>query len=108
MKGDPPMDLTGWLHGIDRQILDGLARLPQTVDHNDAWRANLLSHLTPHGEEETVAVDWALAGIGAIGQPLSELVFTSLILCQGTMPDAEVLDKQVFESYVHIRRNNVA
>jgi hypothetical protein len=81
-------------------FLDALARLPQALCHHDAWRANLLSRLTPRGAEETVAVDWALAAIGALGQPLSELVFTSLILCQGTMPGAEVLDQQVFEGYL--------
>jgi hypothetical protein len=81
-------------------FLDALDRLPQTLCHHDAWRANLLSRLTPQGEEETVAVDWALVGIGAIGQPLGELVFTTLLLYQGKVPDAAALRERVFEGYL--------
>jgi hypothetical protein len=54
--------------------LDRMDRSPQTVCHFDAGRANLMSRGRNTGEQETVAIDWALAGIGPVGVELSQLV----------------------------------
>ena len=55
------------------QLLDGL---PQVFCHLDAWRGNLFIRPTPHNDARLVAVDWAFAGIGAIGQELAPILFT--------------------------------
>jgi hypothetical protein len=39
----------------------------QELCHFDVWRTNLFARSSPEGQEETVATDWAFAGIGAVG-----------------------------------------
>jgi hypothetical protein len=50
------------------QFLSALRQLPRTLCHNDAMRPNLFSRQTADGHVETVAIDWARIGIGAIGR----------------------------------------
>jgi hypothetical protein len=52
-------------------------RLPQTLSHLDAYCANLLSRQRA-GVTETVAVDWAFCGIGALGAEIAQLVMATL------------------------------
>jgi hypothetical protein len=59
-------------------FLSILDRLPQTVCHHDAFRRNLFARRTGNGQEQTVAIDWAFAGIGAVGAELTPLVVGSL------------------------------
>jgi hypothetical protein len=82
------------------RFLDALDRLPQTFCHEDAWRGNLLSRCTSLGQDETVALDWALAGIGAIGQEMGALVFANLLQCQVEASDAPMLAEAVLEGYL--------
>ena len=51
------------------RFLTALDRLPRTFCHHDAFRRNLLHRAGPEGEE-LVAVDWAYAGHGAVGEEL--------------------------------------
>jgi hypothetical protein len=51
-----------------------LAQLPQTLCHLDLFRLNLFAARTPHGADETVAVDWAFLGKAAVGEELASLV----------------------------------
>jgi len=53
------------------RALDGL---PQTLCHRDAWRPNLFMVQAADGQAQTVAVDWAFVGIGAVGQELAPLI----------------------------------
>lgn len=59
-------------------FLSVLDRLPQTICHHDAFRRNLFARRTADGQEQTVAIDWAFAGIGAVGAELTPLVQGSL------------------------------
>jgi len=52
-------------------------RLPQTLSHLDAFRANLLSRHRA-GTTETVAVDWSFFGIAAFGAEIAQLVMATL------------------------------
>jgi hypothetical protein len=56
-------------------FVNALDRLPQTICHRDAYPTNLMARRTEDGEEETVAVDWALMGIGPVGEELAQLAF---------------------------------
>jgi hypothetical protein len=82
------------------RFLTVLDRVPQTLCHFDAFRRNLLTRLTLTGEAQTVAIDWAFAGIGPIGAELVSLVWVGMLF--GALPDESLyeLDKAVFESYV--------
>ena len=58
-----------WIAAMDR--------LPQTLSHLDAFRANLLSRHRA-GTTETVAVDWSFFGIAAFGAEIAQLVMATL------------------------------
>ena len=61
--------LDGWWAALDR--------LPVTLGHLDAFRANLLSRVT-RGQTETVAVDWAFVGIAPLAADMTQLVLASI------------------------------
>jgi len=50
-------------------LFAALDRLPQTLCHMDFWPPNLFG-----GDDETVAVDWAFAGLGFLGEDIGNLV----------------------------------
>ena len=58
------------------ELRAALDRLPQTLCHHDALRANLFMRSTDRGVE-TVAIDWETAGPGPVGADLASLVFSS-------------------------------
>lgn len=65
-------------------FLSALDRLPQTFCHHDAFRRNLMHTIHPNGDR-LVAIDWAYAGRGAVGEELVSLVVGSL--CMYEAPD---------------------
>ena len=80
----------------DRAIfINALLRLPQTFCHYDAFRRNILFR-----EDDAVLLDWALAGVGAIGEDLVSLVAVSLYYKGYTAAYAAKLDELVFASYI--------
>lgn len=56
------------------RIYAALDRLPRTFCHFDAYRGNLLGRPGAAGVRWPVLVDWAFAGIGAVGEDLVPLV----------------------------------
>lgn len=82
-------------------FVDALARLPQTLHHNDSGRKNLLAHRRPNGEIETVAVDWGLAATGPVGGELACLVMQSIYWFNGVHPEPlSELDGIAFGGYM--------
>ena len=80
----------------DRAIfIKALRQLPQTFCHYDAFRRNVLFR-----EADAVLLDWALAGVGAIGEDLVSLVAVSLYYEGYTAAYAAELDALVFASYI--------
>lgn len=93
-----PLDAKAEIESIwrDRSLFAAaLSRLPQTFCHYDAFRRNILFR-----EDDAVLLDWALAGIGAIGEDLVSLVAVSLYYEGYTPGYAEQLDDLVFASYI--------
>jgi hypothetical protein len=82
------------------RFLEALDRLPRTLCHFDAWRTNLFARASPEGTEQTVAIDWAFAGIGAIGEEINPLVWASLTFFEIEPEEARALDPLVFEEYL--------
>lgn len=80
------------------QIAQALSHLPQTFCHRDAYPTNLMSRPGPDGEEQTVALDWGLAGIGPVGEDLAQLCFGAIM----NAPDYErpQVDALLFDSYL--------
>ncbi len=72
-------------------------RLPLTLSHLDAFRANLLSRVGSHGVE-TVALDWAMVGTAPLGAEVAQLVIASLFY-HGDVADPEELASQSLAAY---------
>jgi hypothetical protein len=62
------------LYQARESVFDVLDRLPQTFCHNDAQRRNLFLRHDAAAQEQIVLIDWADAGIGALGQDLGAFV----------------------------------
>lgn len=77
-----------------------LARLPQTFCHHDAGHRNLLARENASGAREYVLLDWELAGQGAIGEELANLVIPALINFEVPSDQAQELEQTVLSSYL--------
>jgi len=80
--------------------LDALDRLPQTLCHLDLFRRNLFARKTADGDDQTVVIDWAFAGRGAIGEELAPLVLASFALFEVDLAQTQALEEIVFEGYL--------
>ena len=82
-------------------FLDALDRLPQTLCHLDLFRRNLFTQKTADGDDyQTVAVDWAFAGRGAIGEELGPLIRASVLFFEVDLAQAQALEDIVFAGYL--------
>jgi hypothetical protein len=81
------------------RFLEALDRLPQTFCHHDAFRRNLLHRAGPAGED-LVAIDWAYAGPGAVGEDLGQLVMASLYFFETAGIEPDDLATICFAGYV--------
>ncbi len=81
-------------------FLDALDRLPQTLCHLDLFRRNLFARKTADGDDQTVVIDWAFAGRGAIGAELVPLVLASVAFNEIDLGQAQALEDVVFEGYL--------
>jgi len=70
------------LWAVRTGLLTKLAAFPQTFCHLDAFSANLLPRRTAGDAEALVAIDWAYAGIDAIGAELAPLIFARVTLLE--------------------------
>lgn len=88
-----------WRLLVEReQFLTALERLPQTICHKDAYPTNLMARRGKDGEEQTVALDWALAGIGPVGEEMAQLALGALDEIEGVA--AAEVDQAVFSGYL--------
>ena len=79
--------------------LDMIDQLPQSFCHRDAnWR-NLFFR-NSDGSSHTVAVDWAEAGRGAIGEEIVSLVGSAIVFGDVLPKHFSEIDKLVFEGYL--------
>jgi hypothetical protein len=78
-------------------FIDQLDRLPQTVCHGDTYPTNFMSR-GKDGDEQTVALDWALAQVGPIGFDLGGLIFGAYL----NLPQRSLVevDRTLFAAYL--------
>jgi hypothetical protein len=81
------------------RLLDALERLPRTICHLDAFSRNLFSRQADHGDQ-TVVIDWAFVGGGAVGEELEPLVCRTLLFTDVELAHAQELDGMVFAGYL--------
>jgi len=80
--------------------LDALDRLPHTLCHFDIFRRNLFARRTADGNHRTVAIDWAFAGRGALGEELVPLILASVMFYEVGLDKAQALEEIAFEGYL--------
>jgi hypothetical protein len=79
------------------EVLDSL---PKTLQHADCSHKNLMARRDKDGKGETVALDWALLGIGTLGEEIARLVFSTLTHAGVPMTQASELETVVLEGYM--------
>ncbi|VAW37508.1 hypothetical protein MNBD_CHLOROFLEXI01-949 [hydrothermal vent metagenome] len=77
------------------RFCNALATLPQTFCHLDAFRRNIF-----HREQDSILIDWAMAGRAAIGEELVTMVSLSIYFAEHPADFADVLDEAVFSGYI--------
>ena len=83
------------------QLLDLLDQAPSTLCHLDFWPPNLFAHPNPAEPDScTIAIDWAYAGKGAIGEDIANLTPDSLMDGFVLPKEANSLAEGVLESYI--------
>ncbi len=81
-------------------LLHALGSLPRCFCHKDAMRRNLLARRAPDGTWQTTAIDWALAGVDAVGEDPGELLMISLAHLEAPIDRAQVLHATILEGYL--------
>jgi hypothetical protein len=77
------------------QTLSTLDRLPRTLSHLDAYRANL----SWQGDTLTL-IDWAFVGLAAAGEEMAAFVGATLLLDDIPLAEAEKLETVALEGYL--------
>jgi hypothetical protein len=81
-------------------LLQAFERLPVCFCHHDAFRRNLLARRTVAGEDETVAIDWALTGFGRVGEEAGTTTAMSTQYVDVPVSPVRELDQAVFSGYI--------
>jgi hypothetical protein len=76
-----------------------LEQLPQTLCHHDMWRKNVLARRSTGETEQTVAVDWEVVGLGAVGEDVGNFIGVSLLNCDIEAQDAQVCATAMLDDY---------
>jgi hypothetical protein len=82
------------------QLLHALTQLPRCFCHHDAFRRNLFARRSAAGQAQTVAIDWAFAGLGVVGTEAANLCISSLAFLELPVTQAQKLDTTVFAGYL--------
>ena len=83
----------------NERFLAKLEQLPKTICLGDTNPANFISRHSPRKLEQTVAMDWSLAGIEPLGDDLGQLVYgTYLNLKCYRLND---ISETLFTSYIN-------
>ena len=96
---NPELDSFRSMLQDNERFLAKLDQLPKTISHGDTNPANFISHHTPRRQEQTVAMDWSLAGIEPLGDDLGQLVYgTYMNLKSYRLHD---ISETLFTSYIN-------
>ncbi len=81
-------------------FLETLDRLPRTFCHYDAFPRNVFIRRGADGSDQPIAIDWAFAGTGAIGEELVPLVIASASFFEVELSTMIDLEQAAIEAYV--------
>lgn len=80
-------------------LLTALERLPGCLCHNDAFRRNLMLRPGENGQAKTVAIDWALLGLGHVGQEIGFTIMGDFYALEVAVEQAWELAEAIFAGY---------
>lgn len=80
-------------------IRSALEDLPKCFCHHDAFKRNLLFRQSADSRPDIVAIDWAFAGHGVIGEELAAMVGGSLTFLEFEPADADEMIDIIFSNY---------
>jgi hypothetical protein len=72
---NPEMDSFRSMLQDNQRFLAKLDQIPKTICHGDTYPTNFISRHMPRSQEQTVAMNWAQAGIEPLGDDLGQLVY---------------------------------
>jgi hypothetical protein len=72
---NPELDSFRCLLNDHDRFLAKLEQLPKTISHGNTNPVNLISRHSQRKLDQTVAMDWSLAGVEALGDDLGQLVY---------------------------------
>ena len=81
-------------------LLQAFERLPVCFCHHDACSSNLLARRTDTGEDEMVAIDWALTGFGRVGEEAGVTTVMTADFTDNPANQVRELAQVVFAGYV--------
>lgn len=81
-------------------ILTTLDHLPQTFAHLDAFPRNAFLRTTAGGDSVLTLIDWAFAGLAAVGEDATPLVVASVFFGETPAARLDELSAVVFDAYV--------
>jgi hypothetical protein len=85
----------------ERELVFGqLDSLPHTLCHLDAFRRNLLDRRLSDGSHQTLVLDWAFVGKGALGEELGPLIQASVEFFEAEGIAAQELEEAAFQGYL--------
>jgi hypothetical protein len=82
----------------NERFLVRLNQLPGTICHGDTYPTNFMSRQLANGEQQTVALDWALVGFQPLGDDLGQFVYGAQMNLKGSR--AEDVTEELFENYL--------
>lgn len=85
--------IAGW-----EQIEAGLAAVPETICHGDTYPSNFMSRRMSDGQDETIALDWALLNRARLGDDLGQFAFGAVINLPHLRPEQVI--HCLFENYL--------
>ncbi len=97
----PAQEINSFRHMLQEhnRFLDKLEQLPFTVSHGDTYPTNFKSRRSNRNQEQTVAMDWALAGVEPLGDDLGQLVYGTYMSLKGYK--LHDISHTLFTSYVN-------
>ena len=96
---NPELDSFRSMLQDNERFLAKLDQLPKTLCYGDTDPANFISHHALRRQDQTVAMDWSMAGIEPLGDDLGQLVYgTYLNLKSYRLKD---ISEMLFTSYIN-------
>lgn len=98
----PPPVAAAWMRlWAEREAhLAALDRLPQTFCHLDAFPRNAFTRRGSDGSDQTVLIDWAFAGIAALGEELTSPIVASVMFLEVPVGEARHVEALAIDGYL--------